>query len=507
VLELQVIRIIRHAEVLVGPVASFSELSGTRKLFAGAITALALIALGVSGYLSWATWQQSTIAGCTGGSLLDCDEVLTSSWSKWLGIPVSLLGALNYLAILALVWPAAMFGGWALTFLLALAMSAAGAAVWFVGTQFFILDHFCLYCLVVHTCGVLTCIAAVMLMRSGAGSVGTESMSHFFGADGPIETSSGEVSPFQPLIAAGIASVGLMALIAGQVFFAPSGMEIVEATPLTVEPVIEPEVEEPENVEPPVAEATSPSEGSKKDTEPTEPETEPVVASDEPEPKPEAEKDAEFWNEIDSAPTAQAPRVFRLSSLPREVDAGANPVVGHPYAPVRFVEMMDYTCPHCRKLHPYIKKAVERYGDQLGFVIYHVPLSRKCNQLVVMDQAMHADACEYSRMAYSVWKLAPEKFAEYHDWLLEGKRVPPVYEAKKKAMELAGDGVLMDKNLEAEAKARVATFAAQMEPLKVGLPVLIFEGGVVRGMPDSDAEWFKIFEERLGLKPVAVETN
>lgn len=488
--------------------ASFSDLSGTRKLLAGVITALALVALAVSGYLIWTNWQQSTVAGCTGGSAVDCDEVLTSSWSKWLGIPVSWLGALNYLAILALVWPAAVLGGWSLTLLLALAMSAAGAAVWFIGTQYFILEHFCPYCMAVHTCGILTCMAAVMLMRSSADSVGTESMSHFFGADGPIETSSGEVSPFQPLIAAGIASVGLMALIAGQVFFAPSGMEIVEATPLVVEPAVEPDVEEAVKVETPVDSQVDSPPAEAGSPEPVEPETEPVVASDEPEQKPEAEKNDEgFWNEIDSAPVAQAPRMFRLSSLPREVDAEANPVVGHPYAPVRFVEMMDYTCPHCRKLHPYIKKAVERYGDQLGFVIYHVPLSRKCNQLVVMDQAMHADACEYSRMAYSVWKLAPEKFAEYHDWLLEGKRVPPVYEAKKKAMELAGDGVLMDKNLEAEAKARVATFAAQMEPLKVGLPVLIFEGGVVRGMPDNETEWFQIFEERLGLKPVAVETN
>jgi uncharacterized membrane protein/thiol-disulfide isomerase/thioredoxin len=499
-------------------VASLSELSGTRKLLATVITALALVALAASSYLTWASWQQSTIAGCTGGSLLDCDEVLTSSWSKWLGIPVSLLGALNYAAILALVWPAALLGGWALTILLALAMSAAGAAVWFVGTQFFILDHFCLYCLVVHTCGVLTCIAAVLLMRSGVSEAGTEHMSHFFGASGPVETEPSGVSPFQPLIAAGIASVGLLALIVGQVFFAPSGMEIVEATPVVVEPAVEPVVEDSVNADSmpaeapanPPAPAFSETGGSpdEKLIEPAEPETEPVVASDDTEQNPEAEnKDDDFWNEIDSAPVAQAPRVFRLSSLPREIDAGANPVVGHPYAPVRFVEMMDYTCPHCRKLHPFVKKAVARYGDQLGFVIYHVPLSRKCNQLVVMDQAMHANACDYSRMAYSVWKLAPEKFAEYHDWLLDGKKVPPVYEAKKKAMELAGEAVLTNKEIEAEAKSRVATFAAQMEPLKVGLPILIFEGGIIRGMPESEDEWFQMLEQRLGLKPVATETN
>lgn len=498
--------------------ASLSDLSRTRKLLAAAITVLALVALGVSGYLIWTSWQQSTIAGCMGGSAMDCDEVLTSSWSKWLGIPVSWLGALNYLAILAFVWPAAMLGGWALTILLTLAMTAAGAAVWFIGTQYFILEHFCPYCMAVHTCGILTCIAAVMLMRSGASAGSTEHMGHFFGADGPMEVASSEVSPFQPLIAAGIASLGLLALIVGQVFFAPSGMEIVEATPLTVEPLVEPveepAVEETGSAVPPVADKPTTTEPAVADTpanagSPVEPETEPVVASDEPEQEKteEAKGNADFWNEIDSAPVAQAPRVFRFSSLPREIDAGANPVVGHPYAPVRFVEMMDYTCPHCRRLHPYIKKAVERYGDQLGFVIYHVPLSRKCNQLVVMDQAMHADACEYSRMAYSVWKLAPEKFAEYHDWLLEGKKAPPVYEAKKKAMELAGEAVLTNKDIEAEAKARVATFAAQMEPLKVGLPVLVFEGGIVRGMPDTEAEWFKIFEERLGLKPLAVETN
>jgi hypothetical protein len=374
-----------------------------------------------------------------------------------------------------------------------------------------------LYCLVVHACGILTCIASVVLMRSSVSDVGAEHMSHFFSAGGPVEDEPTGASPIQPLIAAGIASVGLLALIAGQMFFASSGMEIVEAAPLGAEPVAEAPavdeelgVEDHVNADSTVAEATSPDESTEVEapTEPVEPEIEPVVASDETEQKPEAEnKDDDFWKEIDSASVAQAPRVFRLSSLPREIDAGANPVVGHPFAPVRFVEMMDYTCPHCRKLHPYIKKAITRYGDQLGFVIYHVPLSRKCNQFVVMDQAIHSNACDYSRLAYSVWKLAPEKFAEYHDWLLDGKKVPPVYEAKKRAMELAGEAVLTDKVVEAEAKSRVASFAAQMEPLRVGLPILIFEGGLVRGMPDSEEEWFQVFEQRLGLKPVATETK
>lgn len=60
--------------------------------------ALAVIGLGVSLYLltvHWSWWQ----AVCLGVG--DCEAVNTSMYSKLLGIPVALLGALTYLAIIA----------------------------------------------------------------------------------------------------------------------------------------------------------------------------------------------------------------------------------------------------------------------------------------------------------------------------------------------------------------------------------------------------------------------
>jgi protein-disulfide isomerase len=202
-----------------------------------------------------------------------------------------------------------------------------------------------------------------------------------------------------------------------------------------------------------------------------------------------------------------APRLFRFKYLSREIDAAANPVIGNPYAPHRFVEMMDYTCPHCRKLHPFIKAAAKRYGDQLGFVIYHVPLSRKCNPLVKIDQPGHRNACDYAKLAYGVWKLAPEKFAEYHDWLLTGERAPALYAAKRKAMDLVGDAILLDKSIATESNRRVGESATELEHLKLGLPVLIFENGVVKGLPGSEQEWFQMLEERVGLKAPEVNSN
>jgi uncharacterized membrane protein/protein-disulfide isomerase len=497
--------------------ADLSQLTGKSKLLAGAITLLALVALGISTYLTWVTWQQSTIFGCTGGAAVDCDEVLSSSGSKWLGIPVSLCGALTYLAILALVWPAAIFGGWAMTGLLAVTMLAAGAGVWFIGNQAFIVQHFCLYCLAVHVCGLVICSLTIVLMRSVASESNVDHMHGYFSGQ-EVVGGGGSNPVLQPLIAAGLASVGLVALIAGQVFFAPAGMQIVEDLPVETVPQSNQAAEQP-------AENNENNKQPNESGTPAEPAGELVVATDQDEavaavgdtepPKlevvdadeTEAQAGGGFDEELFAENTTEAPRFFRFKYLGREIDAAGNPVLGNPYALHRFVEMMDYTCPHCRKLHPFIKASVERYGDQLGFMIYHVPLSRKCNQLVKVDQASHRNACEYARLAYGVWKLAPDKFAEFHDWLLEGEKAPAINLAKKRAMELAGEAIFLDKTIETQSNKRVAASAAELEPLQTGLPVLIFEKGVIRGMPGTQQEWFEVLESRMGVKPVASAAN
>ncbi len=491
------------------------------------ITLLALLALGVSTYLTWATWQQSTIAGCSGGSMADCDEVLTSAGSKWLGIPVSLAGALTYVAILALIWPAVLRGGWSMTALLALTMLAAGSGVWFIGTQALVLQQFCKYCMVVHTCGLLISTATIFLLRTTPGENNHDHMRAFFGPQDatphvPLPQVSLSHDAYQPLIAMGFASLGLIALIGGQVFFAADSMEIVETPPLEIvdEPAVVVEgspAENPTTVEPenlgPVDDSVVASDEHQQTSQ-----SEQEVFADQGEPEAgdlevlatldgDSKATGQSFDSLFADTPSDVPRRFRLQKLKREIDAAGNPVVGNPYAPLRFVELMDYTCTHCRKLHPFIKSAAARYGDGIGFVIYHVPLSRKCNQLVKFDQPIHHNACDYAKLAYGVWKLAPEKFEEYHDWLLTGDRAPALHEAKRRAMQLAGERVLFDKSLDSEANRRIGEHAEEFQSLNTGLPILVFEGGFVRGMPASEQQWFEMLEQRVGLRPVANVTN
>src|SRR4051812_9630243 len=63
---------------------------------------LAWLAFGITSYLAWHAMMQTSVAGCTVGSHEGCDLVLSSSWSKWLGIPVAFLGLACYSALAAL---------------------------------------------------------------------------------------------------------------------------------------------------------------------------------------------------------------------------------------------------------------------------------------------------------------------------------------------------------------------------------------------------------------------
>lgn len=87
-----------------------------------------------------------TVAPCfiTGG----CDQVTTSSYSKILGIPVALLGALYYLSVLFLGMLYAQKRNF-LTFKLLHFLTYFGFAfsLWFIYVQAEIIGAWCVYCL------------------------------------------------------------------------------------------------------------------------------------------------------------------------------------------------------------------------------------------------------------------------------------------------------------------------------------------------------------------------
>lgn len=64
------------------------------------ILILALIGLGLAGYLTGIAWYGEKAAFCAQGE--DCDIVLNSRWSTLLGLPTSLWGFLTYAALLGI---------------------------------------------------------------------------------------------------------------------------------------------------------------------------------------------------------------------------------------------------------------------------------------------------------------------------------------------------------------------------------------------------------------------
>ncbi len=445
------------------------------KLLAGLITALALVALSLTTYLTWSSWQSEAIAGCNADGVVDCDLVLSSHWSRWLGVPVSLSGVIIYVGVLSLCWPAAK-KPWSLagTGLLFLSLSAAGAAVWFTSVQAFLLQSFCLYCLGVHTCGLLIAGLTLLLIQGrGAEEVDYGQLQALLGVSNSSETAQQEnrlVSPsrFYPVVATVAAALGLALLMGGQVLFAPDSL-VIES--FAGEAAYEGEQEEAEDLA-----------------------FEPVSSDDEL----VADHIGEDQTALSDASTGPLSRRFRFKGFQKPVSVSDFPLLGNPDASHIYLELLDYTCGHCRHLHPYIHATLDQYGAQVAILIHHVPLHARCNPNVLVNRPEKKNACDYSRLAIGVWKLAPEKFPEFHNWLMEGENPPSIVKARKRALSLVGQAILIDDALNADIGRRISSQCAVLRNLKSGLPILLTERGMIRGVPKNSEEWSKFLNSQLG---------
>lgn len=117
-------------------------------------------ALGIALYLGIQSLRNGGIAGCDDGG--GCHQVIASKWGYLFGIPVSLLGAATYLALLGSDLKGCCSQIHALCRWMIL-----GAAVWFVCVQAFIIHQFCPWCCVTHLLAVLGC---ALLWRRSSGN-------------------------------------------------------------------------------------------------------------------------------------------------------------------------------------------------------------------------------------------------------------------------------------------------------------------------------------------------
>ena len=135
---------------------------------------LLAVAIAGAGYLAWASLHHGPVAGC--GTESGCDKVLHSRWAYWLDMPVSVPALLVYLALLGATVllqkrpaPDDERGSWAA--IIALSVIVAGAALWFVGLQVFVIKAFCKFCMTAHACGftaALLCLKHIPMAQDPA---------------------------------------------------------------------------------------------------------------------------------------------------------------------------------------------------------------------------------------------------------------------------------------------------------------------------------------------------
>lgn len=131
--------------------------------------ALALVGVAVSIYLTIEHFSGSTVLACPENATINCTKVTSSSWSRFAGIPVAVLGLAYFVGMAVLVTPAA----WRRRSLdpIRVVGAAVGTVmvIYLVWAELFRINAICLWCTVVHVCTV-GLLAAILWYTSAAPS-------------------------------------------------------------------------------------------------------------------------------------------------------------------------------------------------------------------------------------------------------------------------------------------------------------------------------------------------
>ena len=475
--------------------------------------------LGAS-YLAFHSVTGSSVAGCGMGDHNGCDVVLSSSWSKWLGVPVAVLGLACYAALASLsvllFWRSAA-NHWITTAFVALAIVAAGASVWFIGVQAFAIGSFCKFCLVTDACGILLGVIAIaaavrcyLIHRATpktrtlqAGLIGMRPTTPTAPRTAPVATRI-TASPPSLLASFGGAVPLLALLIGGQLLFASKTYQV-EQVALS------------ENIK---LDGSDDVQGVGDSSTATTrvalrvPSEEIGDAKAEPAAGVPA---AEAASPKDVPPKGDAPavesareRVVKFLNGKLSLNVYQHPLIGSPEAPHIVIEMVSYDCPHCRKMHAFMEDALARYGDQVALLVMPVPLDKDCNKLVTDEASSHPGACGMARYACGVAKLDPRSFVKFHNFLMTGEDKPPDMERiVPKAYSLVNRDELRAATRSPEIKKQLDGYIDLYGQLQsksansksFGLPVQILGDQIMSGSVEKPEDVFKAWEQHLGVKP------
>jgi len=444
-----------------------------------------LLALAESAMLAWMAFTHDTPIGCGADSA--CDRVLHSKWARWFGIPVSMFAV----AVDALVlwgtfqlrsrssetlrrgWLAVTFGS----------MLILGAGIWFVSLQLTKVGV-CLHCMTAHAAG----IAAALLLLVPAARPGGAAEELF--------------------ARAGYAAAAVLAvLFLGQIVHTPkTGRETREfAVASNAQAVLASQAQAVASAKTNLASTSiSTLQNASSNNAPPMPETNVPATSATNVPSPPPTNTAPLQVFTPGMKPVQAMRrPFKTYGGMVAMDLTDVPLLGSETNAQAIVSLFDYTCHHCRLMHPVLTEVQSAFKDRLSIINLPMPLDPKCNHTVTHTHPDHSNACVYAHIALALFRADRAKHHEFDEWLFTGERPPPMAQVVARAAGLVGTNVLAqalrDPWVAEQIQFDVAIYEIAYRQQRGAMPQLIIGNTVAEGAYTREG-LIKLLDEHLGLK-------
>ncbi len=374
-----------------------------RGAMAALIRLLILGAAGISAYLLSVSLSGGSAVGCGPGSA--CDEVLQSRWAYVVGIPVSAFALVVDLAILLTTFgcgskssPKQRRNAWEI--LLPCSVLVLGAALWFIALQAFVLHRFCPWCMAAHACGGLAAI--LLLTRIPV----TDARNR---REKDPAVSRPAMMKLAVAAVIGVALVGVAQVVVPRKTFSVATVP----NPAPVRVV---------------------SQNIKRNASA---ESLPVPATN------VAAANSMVATVSNAAKTALTNSRLANTMVPilgqrMFLDLETVPIWGPVDAPTKLVSLYDYTCHHCREMHPHVVDLRRTFGDKLAIISLPMPLDSQCNHLIRQTPRAHVNACTYAKLGLIVWRAKHDAVEQFDDWLFSFPSPPPLVQVTNKAIDLVG---------------------------------------------------------------------
>ncbi len=209
--------------------------------------------------------------------------------------------------------------------------------------------------------------------------------------------------------------------------------------------------------------------------------------------------------QVSANPPAASAGTLRLFNDQFHLDPDDLPLIGTSVSSNYMISLFDYTCSHCRKLHPLLRNLARAYTGQLAIISLPVPLDAECNPLLKETAEANAHACDYARLGLAVFHTRPSAFSEFDDWMFDSEPTPTLEAAREKAGDLVGKSelaaALSSPWVQQQMKTDVDLYIIDSKAIRnARLPQLLFGTAAIAGSIETMDDLMRVFHEQQLLR-------